>query len=71
MFVPPMLAVPFVGLTPTIEIVPPGVRTTSLGSGLSVFVDIFAGREAVGIRHRRTFVTAIVISECLSRRCRP
>ena len=37
-FVPLMLAVPFVGVTDRIVSEPPGVRMTSLMSGLTVFV---------------------------------
>ena len=41
-FVPEMLAVPFVGLTPMMASVPPDVRTTSFTNGLNVFVMFLA-----------------------------
>ena len=63
MFVPLMLAVPFVGLTPMMLNAPPGVRTTSFVSGENVFVVFSAMLNASGFASGGMFVTVIVATE--------
>src|SRR5258706_10240593 len=58
-FVPLMLAAPFVGLTAIMVKVPPGVRTTSFTSGLTLFVVFCAMLKLSGLAMGGRLVTAV------------